>query len=72
MNCPKCGGRVLVHGSFADDNAVRRRRVCEKCHYTIITAEYEVTSEDERQRFVDLARADARYRMRKHRMECKT
>lgn len=67
MNCPKCGGKTTVHGSYADCESVQRRRLCKECGHVFFTAEYEVESEAEKENYYECYRHYARERQRKHR-----
>lgn len=46
MNCPKCGGKLMVLDNVknVDDNEIYRRKVCNSCGSVIFTVEYEVES----------------------------
>ena len=60
MNCPKCGGKTTVCGSYADCESVQRKRICKECGHLFYTAEYEVEKQDD---FLELR--DAYYKTKR-------
>ena len=46
MTCPVCGGDTSVRGSYAECDAVYRRRVCLACKFVFFTTETESGSAD--------------------------
>lgn len=68
LNCPVCGERSCIKGSFADCESVFRKRQCSVCEYIFFTEEYEadMCAQEYRRRLREYNRkAQADYRARK-------